>query len=87
MHEARGLHLCRRMPIRRKPSNPWESELLRLGRRFVRDAANTGTQLAVGGLETIESAISQAVSPTGERRGLRLVAIDGRLVPDCLAGE
>ena len=75
------------MPSRRTPSNPWESELLRLGRRFVRDAAETGTQLAVGGLETIESAFSQAVGPAGERRGLRLVAIDGRLVSDCLAGE
>lgn len=75
------------MANRRKPSSPWESELLRLGRRFVRDAAKTGTQLAVGGLETIESAISQAVRPTGERRGLRLVAIDGRLVPDGLTSE
>lgn len=75
------------MPSRRTPSNPWESELLRLGRRFVRDAAHTGTQLAVGGLETIESAISQAVSPSADRRPLRLVAIDGRLVSDCLAGE
>jgi hypothetical protein len=75
------------MPRRRTPSNPWESELLRLGRRFVRDAAHTGTQLAVGGLETLESAISQAVGPPAERRGLRLVAIDGRLIPDCLAGE
>jgi hypothetical protein len=79
------------MPIRRKPSNPWESELLRLGRRFVReavrDAASTGTQIALGGFESIESAIAQAVGPARERRGLRLVAIDGRLVPDCLAGE
>jgi hypothetical protein len=75
------------MPSRRTPSNPWESELLRLGRRFVRDAATTGTQLALGGFESIESAIAQAVGPTPERRGLRLVAIDGRLVPDCLAGE
>jgi hypothetical protein len=75
------------MSSRRKPSNPWESELLRLGRRFVRGAAQTGTQLAVGGLETLESAISQAVGPSAERRGLRLVAIDGRLVSDCLAGE
>jgi hypothetical protein len=75
------------MPSRRTPSNPWESELLRLGRRFVRDAANTGTQLALGGFESIESAIAQAVGPTTEPRGLRLVAMDGRLVPDCLAGE
>jgi hypothetical protein len=75
------------MPRRLKPSNPWESELLRLGRRFVRDAAATGTQLAVGGLEQIESALSHAVAPASEGRRLRLAAVDGRLVPDCLAGE
>jgi hypothetical protein len=75
------------MPRRRTPSNPWESELLRLGRRLVRDAATTGTQLALGGFESIESALSQAVSPDGGSRRLRLVAADGRLMPDCLGGE
>ena len=66
-HEARALQPIWRMPIRRKPSNPWESELLRLGRRFVRDAVRgaveTGTELAVGGLDTLESALTQAVAP------------------------
>jgi hypothetical protein len=75
------------MPSRRTPSNPWESELLRLGRRLVRDAATTGTQLALGGFESIESALSQAVSPDRTGRRLRLVATHGRLVPDCLGGE
>jgi len=75
------------MPSRRRPSNPWESELLRLGRRLVRDAAETGTQLALGGFESIESALSQAVSSDRDGRRLRLVAAHGRLMPDCLAGD
>jgi hypothetical protein len=75
------------MPRRPRQSHPWESELLRLGRRLVRDAATTGTQLALGGFESIESALSQAVAPATDRRRLRLVADHGRLVPDCLAGE
>jgi hypothetical protein len=75
------------MPRRRTPSNPWESELLRLGRRLVRDAATTGTQLALGGFESIESALSQAVSPDRGGRRLRLVAAHGRLMPDCMGGE
>ena len=82
-----GLAALHGMPRRRMPSKHWESELLRLGRRLVCDAATTGTQLALGGFEQIESAISQAVSPNREGRQLRLVATSGRLVPDCLAGE
>ncbi len=75
------------MPSRRKPSNPWELELLRLGRNLVRDAATTGTQLALGGFESIESALTQAVSPDRTGRRLRLVATHGRLVPECFGGE
>jgi hypothetical protein len=75
------------MPRRRTTKNPWESELLKLGRRLVRDAATTGTQLALGGFESIESAISQAVAPVEGGRRLRLVSVSGRLVPDCFASE
>jgi hypothetical protein len=76
------------MSRRRTTKNPWESELLKLGQRLVRDAATTGTQLALGGFESIESAISQAVAPAAEGgRRLRLVSVSGRLVPDCFASE
>lgn len=75
------------MPRRRKPSNPWESELVRLGRRLVRDAADKGTQLALGGFGQLESALSHAVAPPRNGRRLRLVATDGRLLPDRFAPE
>ena len=64
--------------------NPWEPQLLRLGRRLLRGAVETGTELAIGGLGTIESAITHAVTPSPEGRRLRLVASGTR---DCLADE
>ena len=51
------------MPRTRSTTNPWEPELLRLGRRLLRGAVATGTELAIGGLDSIESAITQAVTP------------------------
>ena len=75
------------MPRTRSTTNPWEPELLRLGRRLLRGAVATGTELAIGGLDSIESAITQAVTPSGEGRRLRLVAASGSGTPDCLADE
>ena len=71
----------------RKSTNPWEPELLRLGRRLVRDAAATGTAIALGGFGSIESAISQAVAPSTDRPRLRLVTPDGTIGSDCLPNE
>jgi len=68
-------------------ANPWEPELLRLGRRLLRGAVATGTEIAVGGLDSIESAITKAVTPTGEGPRLRLVASSGSGSADCLADE
>lgn len=75
------------MPRIRTTKNPWEPELLRLGRRFLRGAVETGTEIAIGGLDSIESAITKAVTPAGEGRRLRLVAASGRGTADCLADE
>ena len=75
------------MPRTRSTTNPWEPELLRLGRRVLRGAVATGTELAIGGLDSLESAITQAVTPSGEGCRLRLVAASGRGTPDCLADE
>ena len=76
------------MPRARTTQNPWEPELLRLGRRLLRGAVATGTELAVGGLDSIESALTQAVAPGRDRRGLRLItAAPGRAPSDCLSGE
>jgi hypothetical protein len=46
----------------------------------------TGAELAIGGLDSIESAITHAVTPPPERRRLRLVA-HGSGAADCLADE
>ena len=75
------------MPRTRSTTNPWEPELLRLGRRLLRGAVATGTEIAVGGLDSIESAITKAVTPAGEGRRLRLVASSGSGTADCLADE
>ena len=75
------------MPRPRPTTNPWEPELLRLGRRVLRGAVATGTELAIGGLDSIESAITQAVTPAREGRRLRLVAASGSGTPDCWADE
>jgi hypothetical protein len=75
------------MPRTRPTANPWKPELLRLGRRMLRGAVATGTELAIGGLDSIESAITQAVAPARQGRRLRLVAASGRGTPDCLADE
>jgi hypothetical protein len=75
------------MPRTPSTTNPWEPELLRLGRRVLRGAVATGTELAIGGLDSIESVITQAVTPSREGRRLRLVAVSGRGTPDCLADE
>ena len=75
------------MPRTRPTSNPWEPELLRRGRRLLRGAVATGTELAIGGLDSIESALNQAVTPAREGRRLRLVAASGSGTPDCLADE
>jgi alkylhydroperoxidase family enzyme len=75
------------MPRTRTTTNPWEPELLRLGRRLLRGAVATGTEMAVGGLDSIESAITKAVAPAGERSRLRLVASAGSGSADCLADE
>ncbi len=56
------------MPRTRTTANPWEPELLRLGRRLLRGAVATGTEIAVGGLDSIESAITKAVTPAREGR-------------------
>ena len=75
------------MPRTRPTTDPWQPELLRLGRRLLRGAVATGTELAVGGFDTIESAITQAVAPSPDGRRLRLVAASGRGTPDCLTDE
>ena len=75
------------MPRTRTPKSQWEPELLRLGRKLLRGAVETGTELAVGGLDTLESALSQAVTPSGKGRRLRLVVASGTGTPDCLANE
>ena len=75
------------MPRTRSTTNPWEPELLRLGRRLLRGAVQTGTEVAIGGLGSIESALTQAVTPPREGRRLRLVAASGSGTPDCLADE
>ena len=75
------------MPRTRPTSNPWRPELLRRGRRLLRGAVATGTELAIGGLDSIESALNQAVTPAREDRRLRLVAASGSGTPDCLADE
>ena len=75
------------MPRTRSTINPWEPELLRLGRRLLRGAVATGTEIAVGGLDSIESAITKAVTPAGEGARLRLVASSGSGSADCLADE
>jgi hypothetical protein len=54
---------------------------------MLRGAVATGTELAIGGLDSIESALTQAVAPSRARRRLRLVAASGRGTPDCLADE
>lgn len=72
---------------RTRSTNPWEPELLRAGRRLLRGAVATGTELAIGGLDSIESAITKAVTPASEGRRLRLVASSGSGTPDCLADE
>ena len=76
-----------RMPRTRSTTSPWEPELLRLGRRLLRGAVQTGTEVAIGGLGSIESAITQAVTPPRDRRRLRLVGASGNGTPDCLADE
>ena len=76
-----------RMPRTRSTTNPWEPELLRVGRRLLRGAVATGTELAIGGLDSIESAITQAVTPAGKGRRLRLVAASGSGSADCLPDE
>ena len=81
------MQLVGTMARTRTKKSPWEPELLRLGRRFLRGAVQTGTELAVGGLDTLESALTQAVTPSNEGRRLRLVVSAGRGTPDCLAGE
>jgi hypothetical protein len=75
------------MPRTRKPSNPWEPELLRVGRRLLRNAAETGSAIALGGFESLESAIEHTVAPGREARRLRLIAVGGVLRPDCFGGE
>jgi hypothetical protein len=75
------------MPRTRSTTNPWEPELLRLGRRLLRGAVQTGTEIAIGGLDSIESAISHAVTSPREGRRLRLVGASGSGTPDCLADE
>ena len=43
----------------RPTTNPWEPELLRLGRRkFLRGAAAAGGALALGGFGSLESAVA-----------------------------
>ena len=76
------------MPRTRSTTNPWEPELLRRGRRLLRGAVATGTELAIGGLDSIESAIDPG-GHAGRREGrrLRLVAASGNGTPDCLADE
>ena len=61
--------------------------MLRAGRRLLRGAVATGTELAIGGLDSIESAINQAVRPAGKGRRLRLVAASGSAIADCLPDE
>ena len=61
--------------------------MLRLGRRLLRGAVATGTEIAVGGLDSIESAITKAVTPTREGSRLRLVVSSGGGSADCLADE
>jgi hypothetical protein len=61
--------------------------LLRLGRRLLRGAVETGTEFAIGGLGSIESALTQAVTPSREGRRLRLVAASGSGPADCLGDE
>ena len=78
---------CLRMQRTRSTTNPWEPELLRLGRRLLRGAVQTGTEVAIGGLGSIESAITQAVTPPREGRRLRLVVAAGNGTSDCLADE
>ena len=75
------------MPRTRSTTNPWEPELLRLGRRLLRGAVATGTEIAVGGLDSIESAITNAVTPARKGSRLRLVASAGSGSADCLADE
>jgi hypothetical protein len=75
------------MPRTRSTTNPWEPELLRVGRRLLRGAVATGTELAIGGLDSIESAITKAVTPAGDGRRLRLVTSHGGGSADCLADE
>jgi hypothetical protein len=87
---ARGTMLATAEAMRRSrtTNNPWEPELLRLGRRLLRGAVATGTELAIGGLDSIECALTQAVTPVRNAPGLRLVtAAPGRGRSDCLSGE
>ena len=78
------------MPARKLPKNPWEAELLRLGRRMLqRGAEATEGVLALGGFGTSAAPVPQpARADVRPERRFRLVDLTAPpLPPDCLANE
>jgi hypothetical protein len=58
-----------------------------MGRRLLRNAAETGSAIALGGFESLESAIEHTVGQRRDGRRLRLIAVGGVLRPDCFGSE
>ncbi|HWJ56720.1 MAG TPA: alkaline phosphatase family protein [Vicinamibacterales bacterium] len=64
------------MPRPRSTTNPWEPELMRLGRRkFLRGAAAAGGALALGGFGPLESAIAQTALPPPDLSGIDHIVV------------
>jgi phospholipase C len=64
------------MAARSTNPNPWERELLRLGRRkFLRGAAATGGVLALGGFGSLEPAFGQSTLPPPDQSGIDHIVV------------